>query len=109
MQEKQLQIELAISRANSHSFISIQPLGRFSRNQNPVRRPVWLWHCILSKFLGVGCHCFTTPQKLQKRIQEKCQIKEREVNTVHVFSLQRKESTNFPPAVNPDKTVHGTQ
>ena len=27
-----------------HSFISIQPLGRFSRNQNSVRRPVWLWH-----------------------------------------------------------------
>jgi hypothetical protein len=27
-----------------HSFISIQPLGRFSRNQNPVRRTVWLWH-----------------------------------------------------------------
>jgi hypothetical protein len=26
------------------SFISIQSLGRFSRNQNPVRRPVWLWH-----------------------------------------------------------------
>jgi len=26
------------------SFISIQPLGRFSRNQSPVRRPVWLWH-----------------------------------------------------------------
>jgi hypothetical protein len=29
---------------NEHSFISIQPLGQFSRNQNPVRRPVWLWH-----------------------------------------------------------------
>jgi hypothetical protein len=27
-----------------HSFISIQPLGRFRRNQDPVRRPVWLWH-----------------------------------------------------------------
>jgi len=27
-----------------HSFISIQPLGRFSRNQSLVRRPVWLWH-----------------------------------------------------------------
>ena len=27
-----------------HSFIRIQPLGRFSRNQSPVRRPVWLWH-----------------------------------------------------------------
>ena len=27
-----------------HSFISIQPLGWFSRNQSPVRRPVWLWH-----------------------------------------------------------------
>ena len=46
---------------NIHSFISIQPLGRFSRNQNPVRRPVWLWHCILGKFLGVGCHCFPPP------------------------------------------------
>ena len=29
---------------DTHSFISIQPLGRFSRNHNPVRRPVWLWH-----------------------------------------------------------------
>ena len=28
----------------AHSFISIQPLGRFSRNQSPVRRPIWLWH-----------------------------------------------------------------
>jgi len=27
-----------------HSFISIQPLERFSRKRNPVRRPVWLWH-----------------------------------------------------------------
>jgi hypothetical protein len=27
----------------SYSFISIQPLGRFSRNQNPVMRPVCLW------------------------------------------------------------------
>jgi hypothetical protein len=25
-------------------FISIQPLGPYSRNQSPVRRPVWLWH-----------------------------------------------------------------
>jgi len=25
-------------------IISIQPLGRFSSYQNPVRRPVWLWH-----------------------------------------------------------------
>ena len=25
-------------------IISIQPLGRFSRNQSPARRPVWLWH-----------------------------------------------------------------
>jgi hypothetical protein len=27
-----------------HSFISIQPLGQFGRNQSPVRRPVWLWY-----------------------------------------------------------------
>ena len=27
-----------------HSFISIQPLDWFSRNQSPVRRRVWLWH-----------------------------------------------------------------
>jgi hypothetical protein len=26
-----------------HSFISIQPLGWFSRNQGPVRRPIWPW------------------------------------------------------------------
>jgi len=45
-----------------HSFISIQPLGQFSRNQNPVRRPVWLWHTASwGKFLGVGCHCFPPP------------------------------------------------
>jgi len=25
-------------------IISIQPLGRFNRNQSPVRRPVWPWH-----------------------------------------------------------------
>ena len=40
------------------SFISIQPLDRFSRNQNPVRRPIWLWH---TASLGVGCHCFPPP------------------------------------------------
>jgi hypothetical protein len=68
MQEKQLQIELAISHANSHY----------------------------------------TP-KFQKRIKEQCQITEREVNTVHLFSLQRTHPTSFPPAGNPDKTVHGTQ
>ena len=35
----------AFDKTNSiNSFISIQPLGRFSRNQNPVRPPVWLWH-----------------------------------------------------------------
>jgi len=27
-----------------HSFISIQPLGWFGRNQSSVRWPVWLWH-----------------------------------------------------------------
>jgi hypothetical protein len=25
---------------------SIQPLGRFGRNQSPVRRPVWLWYTV---------------------------------------------------------------
>jgi hypothetical protein len=29
-----------------HSFISIQPLGLFSRNQNTFSRPVWLWHTV---------------------------------------------------------------
>ena len=42
---------------------SIQPVGRFSRNQSPVRRPgMALARCILCKFLGVGCHFF--PQLL---------------------------------------------
>jgi len=33
-----------LSYLRPYSFNSIQPLGRFSRNQNPIRRPVWLWH-----------------------------------------------------------------
>jgi len=42
-----------------HSFISIQPLGRFGRNQSSVRWPVWLWHAApWANFLGVGCHYF---------------------------------------------------
>ena len=42
-----------------HSFISIQPLGRFGRNQSSVRWPVWLWHAASwAIFLGVGCHYF---------------------------------------------------
>jgi hypothetical protein len=46
-----------------NSFISIQPLGWFSRNQNPVGRLVWLWHAAswASSFLVVGCHCFPLP------------------------------------------------
>jgi hypothetical protein len=43
-----------------HSFISIQPLGRFGRNQREVTGMA-LAHCILGKFLGVGCHCFPPP------------------------------------------------
>ena len=39
--------------------MGIQPLGRFGRNQNPVRRlgcgPI---RSILGKFLGVVFHCF---------------------------------------------------
>jgi hypothetical protein len=43
----------------THSFISIQPLGRFGRNQSSVRWPVWLWHATSwAHFLGVGCHYF---------------------------------------------------
>jgi len=30
-------------KAIIYFIISIQPLGQFSRNQSPVRRPVWLW------------------------------------------------------------------
>jgi hypothetical protein len=42
-----------------HSFISIQPLGRFGRNQSSVRWPVWLWHAASwANFLGVVCHYF---------------------------------------------------
>jgi len=43
----------------TYSFISIQLLGRFGRNQSPERRPVWLWHTTSwASFLGVGCHYF---------------------------------------------------
>ena len=40
-------------------FISIQPLGRFHRNQSSVRWPVWLWQTASwANFLGVCCHYF---------------------------------------------------
>jgi hypothetical protein len=40
-----LQIKMQMAFAiDINSFISIQPLGRFNRNQKPVRRPVCLWH-----------------------------------------------------------------
>ena len=42
-----------------HSFISIQHLGRFGRNQSSVRWLVWLWHAVSwANFLGAGCHYF---------------------------------------------------
>ena len=42
-----------------HSFISIQPLGRFQQEPEPSQATgMALAHCILGKFLGVGCHCF---------------------------------------------------
>jgi hypothetical protein len=40
-----------------YSFIRIQPLGQFSRNQNPIRRPVWLWHTAS----WASSHCFPPP------------------------------------------------
>jgi len=41
-----------------HSFV-FSPRRRSGRNQTPVMQPMWLLaHCILSKFLGVVCHCF---------------------------------------------------
>jgi hypothetical protein len=43
----------------SYSFISILPLGWFSRNQSCQATGMAVAHCILAKFLGVGCHSFT--------------------------------------------------
>ena len=41
---------------------SIQPLGRFSRNQEPSQATgMALARCILGKFLGVCCHFFPPP------------------------------------------------
>ena len=45
-----------------HSFISIQPLGRFQQEPEPSQATgMTLAHCILDKFLGVGCLCFSLP------------------------------------------------
>ena len=50
-----------VSRA-IHSFISIQPLGRFKQEPEPSQATgMALAYCILGKFLGVGCHCFPPP------------------------------------------------
>ena len=45
-----------------YSFISIQPLDRFWQEPEPSQATgMALAHCILGKFLGVGCHCFPPP------------------------------------------------
>jgi hypothetical protein len=45
-----------------HSFISIQPLRPCWQEPKPIHvTGMALAHCILSKFLGVGCHCFPPP------------------------------------------------
>jgi len=44
-----------------HSLV-FSPRGQSGRSQSPVMEPIWpLAHCILGKFLGVVCHCFTPP------------------------------------------------
>ena len=48
---------------NIHSLV-FSLRGRAGRNQSPVTWPVWLWHCILGKSLGVVCHCFPPPLDL---------------------------------------------
>jgi hypothetical protein len=54
-----------------HSFISIQPLGRFGRNQSPVKATgMALVHCVLGKFLGVGCHCFPLPLDIGREMAD---------------------------------------
>ena len=50
-----------------NSFISIQPLGRFGRNQSPVRRPVWLWHAA-SWARSQGQVAIVFPLRQQKNI-----------------------------------------
>ena len=45
-----------------HLFISIQPIGRFQQEPEPSQATgMALAHCILGKFLGVCCHCFSPP------------------------------------------------
>ena len=43
-------------------IISIQPEGRFWQEPEPSQATgMALAHCILGRFLGVGCHCFPPP------------------------------------------------
>jgi hypothetical protein len=50
---------------------SIQPLGRFGRDQSPVRATgMALVHCVLGKILGVGCHCFPLPLDIGREMAD---------------------------------------
>ena len=43
-------------------IISIQPEGQFWQDPEPSQvTGMALAHCILGRFLGVGCHCFPPP------------------------------------------------
>ena len=48
------------SSSSSSSSISIQPLGQFGQEPEPIQAiGMALVRCILGKFLGVVCHCFS--------------------------------------------------
>ena len=51
--------DIIISSSSSSSSISIQPLGQFGQEPEPIQATsMALVCCVLGKFLGVVCHCF---------------------------------------------------
>jgi hypothetical protein len=65
-------LALLILSESIHSFISIQLfLGRFWQEPDPSQATgMALVHCVLGKFLGVGCHCFPLPLDIGREMAD---------------------------------------
>ena len=96
-----------------HSFISIQPLGRFQQKPEPSQATgIALTHCMLGKSLGVGCHCFPLPLNVSTFSARCLQVQRRERplaaegGTLRGGEIFRQISSRIRLPLNPRDLLH---
>ena len=95
---------IAIVLSLCHSVISIQPEPEPSQATGMA-----LAHCILGKFLGVGCHCFPLPLDVPTfsarclNVQRRVRPLAAEGGTLHGREMSRQISSRIRLPHNSDK------